>query len=289
MPATRALRITGYIRTNHRPAPVAPGLAYNGPVTDDDLLIEHCNLHLHLEGAKLPDDYFYASLSLCMIDAVWSIGVNYGGVLNVVERYCKRTGTPPSRRPGATPGRQDTMSDLVGRLDALNDQLDEGGEAGSLAASDRLFDNRKPTSRRSGILKAEAVRLFAKALSEHGLQRLEDAQEAVAKAKSEPTVNASLEKVIRAIPGQGSGISLAYFWMLAGDEGRIKPDTMVLRLLCLALGREIKPVEAQPLLASVSSILQASHPQMTPRLLDHLIWKHQRKTLASSTMPPALL
>lgn len=38
-------------------------------------------------AATLPEEFFYNSLDLCVIDAVFSIGVNYSGVKNVVTRY----------------------------------------------------------------------------------------------------------------------------------------------------------------------------------------------------------
>ncbi len=54
---------------------------------------------LPLAGAQLEDEYFYQSLPLCIIDAVYSIGVRYEGVRNTISRYCahfkvQRTRTP---------------------------------------------------------------------------------------------------------------------------------------------------------------------------------------------------
>ena len=43
---------------------------------------------LNLSHAQLGDEYGYHSLSLCVIDAVFSIGVRYGGVQTVVQNYC---------------------------------------------------------------------------------------------------------------------------------------------------------------------------------------------------------
>ena len=39
--------------------------------------------------ATLPEEFFYNSLDLCIIDAVFSIGVKYEGVKNVVRKYQK--------------------------------------------------------------------------------------------------------------------------------------------------------------------------------------------------------
>lgn len=43
---------------------------------------------LDLAGARLPCEYYYSSVPLCVIDAVFSIGVRYGRVRAVVKRYC---------------------------------------------------------------------------------------------------------------------------------------------------------------------------------------------------------
>lgn len=88
--------------------------------------------------------------------------------------------------------------------------------------------------------------------------------------------SAELQRAISAIPGQGSGISLQYFWMLAGSDGLIKPDRMVLRFLAESLGRPVHTEEALRLVAGAVAELKARYPDMTPRLLDHMIWEYQR-------------
>ena len=41
--------------------------------------------------------------------------------------------------------------------------------------------------------------------------------------------NELLEKKIKEIPGQKSGLSFKYFLMLVGNENLIKPDRMIIR------------------------------------------------------------
>lgn len=132
-----------------------------------------------------------------------------------------------------------------------------------------IFANRQRTSARNGILKAEAVFRFASALRAHGVEYFQDI---TAAAKS-----TGLELMIRAIPGQRSGISLRYFWMLAGSDDFIKPDRMVLRFLEAALGKTVSTLEAQTLLEQTTARLRQTYPALTARLLDHEIWKHQRE------------
>ena len=249
--------------------------------TDPERLAQRCASVLPLTDARLPDDYFYASLPLCVIDAVFSIGVRYEGVRNVVARYCERTQTPRFRdRDKPLPKTQETASKLVARLEGLNARIESSQEAGTRAA-DELFGNRQRTASRNGILKAEAVRRFAAVLGEHKVERLEDVPGAMS--------NPSLDAAVRSIPGQGSGLSLAYFWMLAGSDDHVKPDRMVLRFLADTLGRpesKITQGEAQDLLGDAVVLLRRDYSHLTPRLLDHLIWGYQRDV---PTPKPALL
>ena len=61
--------------------------------------------------------------------------------------------------------------------------------------------------------------------------------------------------------------------MLAGSDGLIKPDRMVLRFLEDCLGRLVNAEEALRLCAGAVAELKAQYPAMTPRLLDHKIWE----------------
>ncbi|MEJ1959689.1 MAG: hypothetical protein WDM70_09960 [Nitrosomonadales bacterium] len=83
-----------------------------------------------------------------------------------------------------------------------------------------VYRNRQRTSARNGILKADAVNRFAAVLRKYNIEYLQDISEALG--------NTALERDIRSIPGQTSGISLKYFFMLAGSDDLIKPDRMIL-------------------------------------------------------------
>jgi len=216
---------------------------------------------LPLASARFGDEYHYQSLPLCVIDSVFSIGVRYEGVRNVVARYCARYGL---RRIRAGEDElpqvheQESVSSFCGKCE------ERGPE--SMAAD--VFENRQRTSSRNGILKAEAAYRFAAALRRHGVEYLQDVPEAAG--------SRALEGDIRSIPGQGSGISLQYFFMLAGSDELIKPDRMVRAFLESALGRPVDASEAQELMTAAATLLQANYPHITPRLLDHEVWKFQR-------------
>ena len=133
----------------------------------------------------------------------------------------------------------------------------------------QVYGSRNLTSPRGGILKSQATLLFAKCLKAHSIEFIQDVPRVAQ--------NTKFESDIRAIPGQRSGLSLQYFWMLAGSDDFIKPDRMVLRFLATALDRDVSVLEASPLLRAVCQHLASNYPKLTPRLLDHEIWKYQRE------------
>ncbi len=198
-----------------------------------------------------------------MVDAVFSIGVRYEGVQATVKRFCSAASLSPYRKNGTpflSPEAQMSVSQFLAFCG--NRTVDE------LAA--RVFVNKQRTSTRNGILKAQAVCEFAQALADTGIQYFQDVE---AFGDSE-----ALKQRIQSIKGQGSGISLAYFLMLAGDDGKIKPDRMLIAFAENALGRKCEIGELQRLYESACAILKGEHPDLTPRMLDYQIWNYQRSS-----------
>ncbi len=213
-----------------------------------------------LVPAEDTEAYRYASLPLCVIDAVFSIGVKYETTEATVGRVCDRLGWPrlaASRaRRGAGP---QGLTDLLGAHAGLTAE----------EVAEQIYGNRQRTSTKSGILKAEAVRLFAQALRTAGIDSFADIT---------PDRMELAEALVLGLPGQGSGIAFDYFRMLAGDDSFIKPDRMVLRFVATALDL---PAEPNPRLSSVLVRLAARElarrgHDWTPRTLDYAIWVRQR-------------
>jgi hypothetical protein len=216
---------------------------------------------LPLSSARLSDEYYYQSLPLCVIDAVYSLNVRYSSVQNVVARYCDRFALPRTRDDKThLPSPECQQS-----LGSFCRQFKERG-AEEMAVS--IFKNRCRTSPTNGILKSEAAFRFAAVLRKYRIEYLQDCQV--------PFVEPAMESEIRQIPGQASGISLKYFWMLAGDDGIAKPDRWILEFLTTALGRDVAITNGQALLQGAVSLLKPTFPTLTVRLLDHEIWKFQR-------------
>jgi hypothetical protein len=137
-----------------------------------------------------------------------------------------------------------------------------------------VYGSRQRTSTKNGILKADAAARFARILRSNGVDYFQDVPKVADSAR--------FEADIRSIPGQGTGISLQYFWMLAGSEHFVKPDRMVLRFLQSALSRPVAVREATQLIRGACARLVVRFPQLTPRMLDHEVWKHQRTLKKSS-------
>ena len=217
-----------------------------------------------LGQAALGPEYSYHSLPLCVIDAVFSIGVRYRNAQKAVDSWCaaQTPNWPKERIAGES---RHAITDLTRATDGF-----EG-----VALAERFFGgNRQRTSSRRGILKADAVVQFAKALQHAGVDDFADIQNA---ARVERACEA-----VRSIAAQGSGLSFRYFLMLAGDKASVKPDRMLCRFVEEATGRPgIPSRSACDAVVGAARVLAAEFPNLTPRLLDHLIWSCQRARPAS--------
>jgi hypothetical protein len=214
-----------------------------------------------LTTAQLGPEYSYHSLPLCVIDSVFSIGVRYINAQKAVDAWC--TAQRPTWRKfsdGVSPRK--TIGELISIMD--------GHDSDSLAAT-FFGGNRQRTSTRSGILKAEAVVRFAKALE---ISEVDDFQ------NMRETKKAAIARTqVTKVTGQGTGISFDYLMMMAGDDSFVKADRMICRFVGQAAGLDtrVAPDQARAVIVGACNELVGEFPNLTPRLLDHLIWRHQRK------------
>jgi hypothetical protein len=214
-------------------------------------LAAHCRTVLG-ELTNLVDPPGYPdSLAMCLLDAIWSMGVRYTAVVRVVNRYRQhRNGL------GADSGR-DGLADLLTTIDL----------AGSPAAFADLVGNRQRTATQNGVLKADAVQVAARLLAGQGIDTTGDLHAAIRAGHAR-----QLEGIWRTVPGQRSGISWRYLLMLAG-VAEVKPDRMIRRFVATALGvADVDPQTAASLLVQ----LQRGSPGVSLRALDHAIWQYQR-------------
>lgn len=219
-------------------------------------LCQACEATLNLENAELSSSYYYDSLPQCVIDAVFSIGVKYTSTTNVVKSYCAYYGLRVHNRDHDQKGNKHTISQLIDHITST----------GVRKSADVIFQNHQRTSTRNGILKADAVLRFARVLQKYGVETLADML-----SKGLP-LQAEVE--IMRIPGQKSGLSLRYLYMLSGDDSQSKPDRHVMRFLKEHTGQDYSIQQAQDLLAEAVEILREKYPQISVRLLDYSIWNY---------------
>ncbi len=205
----------------------------------------------------------WAHLSLCALDAVFSIGARYTSTVRTCERYAaaaKLTALVDVGCEAEVIGTdaEQPLSVFVG------DMIVSGPE--SFAAN--VLRNRQRTSPRGGVLKSVAAARYAEILVGAGVERYADVPSLVADELRLTSVEAQL----REVPGNGaSDIRLGYLWMLLGDDTMIKPDRMVHRWLGEVIGRRLSDAEARDLVAAV-----AAERGCTAWELDHAIWENQR-------------
>jgi len=200
---------------------------------------------------ETPDGY--DSVGLAMIDAIWSIGVRYQSVENVIARY------RAERLAGGHDAEADRPQDVRRFIEACG-----GPEGFALRVR-----NHQRTSSRNGILKAEAVLHEARILEHESVVVPAD----LAGASEERLDH--LRGRWSAVPGQASGISWRAFCMLVG-LAEVKPDRMIRRYVASALGRSgesaVGVEEARDLVVAT-----AAHLGVSPRELDHAIWSYQSR------------
>lgn len=217
----------------------------------------------NLHNAKLSQSYFYYSLPLCVIDAVFSIGVRYESVQNVIRTWHDEHGSNWPKYCDS-----DRINERGGMTITKFIEITNGYSG--ICLSNKFFGgNKQRTSTRSGILKADAVVYFAKALQSFGMEDFHDTRI--------PERVAMASQAVKSIPGQRSGLSFDYFMTLAGDGSYVKPDRMLCNFVADAARLPcVSPDVARDAVAAACRVLTAEFSNLTPRLLDHQIWAYQR-------------
>jgi hypothetical protein len=222
-------------------------------------IANYCQAELGLKPSSSTDEDYYCSLPLCVIDTVFSIGALYQSTLRTVKRFCDYFGVEMvSTVRDPDPGLQLPVSRFLALFDSYGVERMAG----------EVFQNRQRTSTRNGILKAEAVYRVCKLLQSCQVEYMQD----VSRIIGDP----GFEEKFREIPGQTSGISLRYFYMLVGSEDYVKPDRMVARFIKSATGKEYSVEDMHLAIVGAAKVLKKEYPNLTPRKLDSLIWNFQR-------------
>lgn len=224
-----------------------------------DKTLEYILGTINIENAKLSKSYYYNSIVFCIIDAIYSIGARYASTIKTVERYCNKNELQIHREYGSLPV---NITDEHG----VEDYLKMVEEITYLEMAEDLFENRQRTSTRNGILKAQAIYEFASILYKYNINFYGD----IEKLYKDKNVHRKLKN----IKGQNSGISLNYFFMLTGDENKVKPDRHIINYFKEATGKNLSHYEIEILMGKSVSTLKNINSNLTIRSLDHAIWAY---------------
>lgn len=194
-------------------------------------------------------DYGYQSLSVCLLDCVYSLRARYYDVtVPIVQRYANMF------MNGDPHGSGDTVSMLLRRMDDI----------GHLAFAERVLINHQKLGGKKHIPKEEVCYQLARYLRDLHIETIEDFQHFESQE--------ILEIVIRAVNGLGDA-GVNYLFMLAGDPNRCKPDVHIHHCIRDACGHDISNEDCQTLFTDAVTILRVQHPNLTVRGLDSIIWR----------------
>jgi len=233
---------------------------------------DRCEENLNLNDMSLSDEHFYQSLPLCIIDAVYSPAAKYPGTRRTVIDYCKRFGLRRIREPKVDSPppieEQQSIQQFLGVVSQYSFQ----------DLADLIFHNNQYTHTwENAPLKAKAVVRFAQVLRKYDIDYFQDL--------ATKYNDANLEKELDDIPGQSKDVSIAYFFLLSGSDDFIKADRRVRHFVEESINRVVTTEETQSGLREVVILLKESHPNLTPRFLDHKIWQYDKTHMDEHYFP----
>ena len=194
-------------------------------------------------------EYGYQSLSVCILDCVYSLRAKYYAVtIPIVERYANAYMDGDSHALG------DTVSLLIKRMD----------EKGHKEFADQVLRNQQKLGGKKQIPKEEVCYQLARYLRDLHIETIEDFQNFESQE--------ILEIVIRAVNGLGDA-GVNYLFMLAGDPNRCKPDVHIHHCIRDACGHDISNEACQILFTDTIELLRNKYPNLTIRGLDGIIWR----------------
>lgn len=208
--------------------------------------------YVPVETARLPDVFFPAHLSVAVIDAVYGSLFEGEQPPPVAERYCRHFGLvrtrPDQWQPPPVHG-QETLRDLVGHYDSL----------GARGMAVEVFGARDRCPGRN-FTRAEYVQRLATELRGRGVEVLQDM---LAWRRKE------IDLLLRSLTGPDRHI-VRRLLNYAGGDDFVWGDVSVRRFVAFAIGRE---TVSAPRAANL--VRRAAYEMiLSPRYLDHQIWRH---------------
>ncbi len=214
-------------------------------MNNEEKLLKYCQRNLNFKKLNQwpPEEYLYEHLSLCVVDAVFSINAKYESVKNIIKRIRML----------------DVLSSLLGFKAWTDGQSD--------SVLETKYFNRSKIAQR---LKVDILKDFVKILLKFKFYKKSDFINFINRQE--------LENELKGIRGIGE-TTISYFFMLSGDENTIKPDRHVKKFIADGLNIPLNQVNedyARNILEKVLSHLKKENNLLSLRSLDHLIWNFQR-------------
>lgn len=203
-------------------------------------------------GLSTEIEYSYRSLSVCILDCIYSLRAKYDEVtVPIVDRYAEKYMGGDRHACG------DTVSMLLCRMD----------EMGHREFARTVLKNNQKLGGSKQIPKEEICYQLARYLRDLGIETIKD-------FRAYPSQEI-LEIVIRAVDGLGDA-GTNYLFMLAGDKDRCKPDVHIHNCIRDFCGSDISNEECQILFTDAVTLLRETYPKLTVRSLDGIIWRVYR-------------
>ncbi len=211
-------------------------------------LVDYCRQNFVLQESAITD---YQSLSVCLIDCVYSLRAKYYRVtLPIVKRYAD------IYMDGNIESPRDTVSNLI-------QHIEECG--GPKAFADHVLENHQELGGKAHIPKENALLQLATYLKQLHIETIDDFRNF--------ELPELLENVIRAVKGMGDA-GTNYLFMLAGDPNRCKPDVHIHQCIIDACCEDVTNEECQILFQETAEIFKTEYPTLTVRGLDGIIWRY---------------
>lgn len=189
----------------------------------------------------------YQSLSVCILDCVYSLQASYSCAKNVVQNYANHYLNGDKNSPN------DTLYDFINRI---------GSNATNFATT-ILKNNQKLAKQCKASICKELARKLYELLDINTLYDF----------KTFPNQKIELlEIVIKSVNGIKDAAT-NYLFMLTGDQNRCKPDVHILHCVRDAIGRTVSSAECQYLFSESVPKLISKNPNLTVAALDHIIWE----------------
>ena len=211
--------------------------------------VDYCETELDLTRKET---YCYRSLSVCLLDSIYSLMNRYTVCEEIIARYVDKFMDGDKSKEG------DNLTDLIANMD---------NAGGPVEFAENVLESTKKAGN-TGLFRSEVVYNLAKQLMVMGINSIDDFRN----YEDELALSAAMQ----AIKGVGAQAS-NYLFMLAGSTDRVKKDAHIDQFLNdLFPGQKFSNDECLSLFKETVAELNKKYPEITVRSLDGMVWAKYR-------------